>query len=68
MSFDLGSRTYPLSDERLRALGALPVERRLRWAEKIGRLLCLQSRELAASPAALSNAGDVAHAGGGADE
>ena len=70
MSFDRGSRTYHLSDERLRAFGALPVEARLRWAEEIGRFLCLarQSREREASPAVLSNAGDAANTCGASDE
>ena len=35
MVFDRGERTYYVSDERLRAFRALPVEERLRWVEEL---------------------------------
>lgn len=39
MAFDRGSRTYHLSDERLRAFRALPVKDRLRWVEELATFL-----------------------------
>jgi hypothetical protein len=41
MPFDRGDRTYHVSDERLRAFRALPVEARLRWVEELAAFLRL---------------------------
>jgi hypothetical protein len=41
MPFDRGDRTYYVSDERLRAFRALPVEARLRWVEELAAFLRL---------------------------
>lgn len=39
MPFDRGDRTYFVSDERLRAFRALPVEDKLRWVEELAMFL-----------------------------
>jgi len=39
MPFDPADRTYHVSDERLRAFRALPVEDRLRWVEELAAFL-----------------------------
>jgi hypothetical protein len=39
MPFDRGDRTYFVSDERLRAFRALPVEDKLRWMEELAMFL-----------------------------
>jgi hypothetical protein len=39
MPFDRGDRTYFVSDERLRAFRALPVESKLRWIEELAMFL-----------------------------
>ena len=39
MPFDPGNRTYYLSDERLHAFRALPVEDKLRWVEELATFL-----------------------------
>jgi hypothetical protein len=41
MPFDRGDRTYFVSDERLRAFRALPVEDKLRWVEELAMFLRL---------------------------
>ena len=41
MSFDPGDRTYYVSDERLRAFRALPVEEKLRWVEELAMFIRL---------------------------
>jgi hypothetical protein len=41
MPFDRGDRTYFVSDERLRAFRALPVEDKLRWVEELATFLRL---------------------------
>jgi hypothetical protein len=49
MTFDRGDRTYYVSDERLRAFRALPVEERLRWVEELALFLRL-AREVPVMP------------------
>ena len=39
MPVDRGDRTYFVSDERLRAFRALPVESKLRWIEELAMFL-----------------------------
>lgn len=39
MPFDRSDRTYFVSDERLRAFRALPVESKLRWIEELALFL-----------------------------
>lgn len=41
MPFDRGDRTYYVSDERLKAFRALPVEEKLRWVEEMAMFLRL---------------------------
>jgi hypothetical protein len=41
MAFDPGDRTYYVSDERLRAFRALPVEEKLRWVEELAMFIRL---------------------------
>lgn len=41
MPFYRGDRTYFVSDERLRAFRALPVEEKLRWVEALATFLRL---------------------------
>jgi hypothetical protein len=41
MSFDRSQRTYQVSDERLRAFGALTPAERLRWVEELAQFLRL---------------------------
>lgn len=50
MAFDRGSRTYYVSDERLRAFRALPVEERLRQVEELALFLRLAREGEAAEP------------------
>ena len=39
MPFDRSDRTYFVSDERLRAFRALPIESKLRWIEELAMFL-----------------------------
>lgn len=39
MPFDRANRTYYVSDERLRAFGALTTEEKLRWVEELASFL-----------------------------
>ncbi len=41
MAFDRGNRTYYVSDERLRAFRALPVEEKLRSVEELAMVIRL---------------------------
>lgn len=41
MSFERGDRTYHLSDERLQAFRALPIEEKLRWVEELAEFIRL---------------------------
>ena len=41
MTFDRGDRTYYVSDERLLAFRALPVEEKLRWVEELAMFIRL---------------------------
>lgn len=50
MAFDRGSRTYYVSDERLRAFSALPVEERLRQVEELALFLRLAREGEATDP------------------
>lgn len=60
MAFDRGDRTYHVSDERLRAFRALPVEAKLRWVEELAAFIRL-TRE-ADHPDAGACAADAASA------
>lgn len=65
MPLDRGDRTYHVSDERLRAFRALPVENKLRWIEELATFLRMarpvDDHAAARSPRGETTAGMAPH-------